>query len=52
MTQNNERVVEGNVPEYDVNNYKKLLSSTPTQSLAEHDNATIERIASDTRGCY
>ena len=38
-------MVEGNVPEYDVNNYKKLLSSTLTQSLAKHDNATIERIA-------
>ncbi|PPC95676.1 MAG: hypothetical protein CTY32_08330 [Methylotenera sp.] len=33
-----EHMVEGNVPEYDVNNYKKLLSTTTTQSLAEHDN--------------
>lgn len=38
-------MVEGNVPEYDINNYKKLLSTTNTQSLADHDNATIERIA-------
>lgn len=34
-------MVSGNVQEA----MNKVISSTPTQSLAEHDNATIERIA-------
>lgn len=38
-------LVEGNVPEYDIANYKKLLAKTPAQSLIEHDNDVIERCA-------
>lgn len=38
-----EHMVEGNVPEYDINNYKKLLSTTNMQSLADHDNEVVDR---------